>query len=398
MSIIFHIDVNSAFLSWSAVEELKEGKGRDLREIPSIVGGDQKSRRGVVLAKSIPAKKYGIRTGEPVANAFRKCGNLTSVPPNHKKYSEYSRQLMRFLLEVSPVLEQVSVDECYLDYSQAYDYREDYKAAAQKIKDEVKQKFGFTVNVGISSNKLLAKMASDFEKPDKVHTLFPEEIKEKMWPLPIGDLYMAGKKSVETLEKLEIRTIGELAKADPELVSIHLKSHGRKLWEFANGYGTQEVKIEREDAKNIGNSTTLSKDVVLQDEALEVINKLSVKVAGRLQKAGQRAYNIGVEIKYYDFTSASHQTQLRTGVSDGESIYQVAKELFQELWDKEPIRLLGVRSSKLEDINEPTQLTLFEVEEEVLQLKEKYEKERKIKEAMNEIHKKFGDDIIKKGI
>ena len=216
--VIFHIDVNSAYLSWTAVEQLKNGAGTDLRKIPSIIGGDQKSRHGVVLAKSIPAKRYGIRTGEPVANAFRKCPNLVIEPPDHTMYREKSRMLMDYLRTFTKEIEQVSVDECYVDMTQAMEGFYSPVDAAMLIKNGVREKFGFTVNVGISSNKLLAKMASDFEKPDKVHTLFPEEIRVKMWPLPIGELYMAGHSSVEILKKLEILTIGDLAQADPRLM------------------------------------------------------------------------------------------------------------------------------------------------------------------------------------
>ena len=265
MSIIFHIDVNSAYLSWTAVEQLKNGKETDIRTIPAIIGGDQKSRHGVVLAKSVPAKKYGIHTGEPVANAFRKCPNLVMEPPDHRLYSAYSRRLMDFLKTYTPDIEQVSVDECYMDFTGIASRYYSPVTAALEIKDEVKKRFGFTVNIGISSVKVLAKMASDFEKPDKVHTLFPEEIQVKMWPLPVEELYMAGRSSVETLRKLEIRTIGELAQADPKILELHLKSHGRRLWEFANGMDDSEVETSPSEAKGIGNSTTLSRDAVTEE-------------------------------------------------------------------------------------------------------------------------------------
>ena len=219
-SIIFHIDVNSAYLSWTAVEKLKNGSEIDLRKIPSIIGGNQASRHGVVLAKSIPAKKYGVRTGEPVANALRKCATLVIEPPDHKMYRQYSQRLMEFLKGYTPEIEQVSVDECYMDFTGiAYRFSGPV-AAAEEIKERVRKTFGFTVNIGISSNKLLAKMASDFEKPDKVHTLFPDEEQEKMWPLPVSELYMAGRASVEVLEKLEIRTIGDLARMNSTKIVI----------------------------------------------------------------------------------------------------------------------------------------------------------------------------------
>ena len=231
--IIFHIDVNSAYLSWTAVKMLKNGYPKDIRNIPCIIGGDKKNRHGIVLAKSISAKKYGIVTGEPVVNALKKCPGLEIVPPEHDYYSEQSHKLMELLKSFTPDIEQVSVDECYMDYTGIRNKFSNEIEAAYTIKNKVKEQFGFTVNVGISDVKVLAKMASDFEKPDKVHTLYKEEIKEKMWKLPVEDLFMAGKSSVNVLHKLGIFTIGQLAKSPVTILDAHLKSHGRVLWEYA---------------------------------------------------------------------------------------------------------------------------------------------------------------------
>ncbi len=391
--IIFHIDVNSAYLSWTAVEKLKNGSEKDLREIPCIIGGSQESRHGVVLAKSIPAKKYGIRTGEPVANAFRKCPNLIMEPPDHKMYSIYSRKLMDFLYTYTSDLEQVSVDECYMDFSGiAHKYRSPVEAALE-IKNEVYKKFGFTVNIGISSNKLLAKMASDFEKPSKVHTLFPQEIQLKMWPLPVSELYMAGKSSVEVLKKLEIRTIGQLAQTDPRLLELHLKSHGRTLWEFANGIGDAAVHSEEGAAKGIGNSTTLSKDAETEEEAKEVLLRLAESVGKRLRKAEQKAQMVSVEIKYHDFKTASHQKQLWKASNSDQILYDNACELFKELWNGQPIRLLGIRTSKLSAESEPEQLSIFDIQTE----NPKDEKHKMLDKALDDIRRRFGEDAVKRG-
>ena len=394
MSIIFHIDVNSAYLSWTAVEQLKQGVEVDLRTIPAIIGGDMKSRHGVVLAKSIPAKKYGIHTGEPVVNAFRKCPNLRMEPPDHKLYHQYSERLMEFLRTYTSRIEQVSVDECYMDFTEIEKRFLSPVEGALEIKNEVYRRFGFTVNIGISSNKLLAKMASDFEKPNKVHTLFPEEIPEKMWPLPIGELYMAGHSSVETLQKLEIYTIGDLAHMDPNLLELHLKSHGRKLWEFANGIDHSEVEIEKAEAKGIGNSTTLPRDAVTEEEAKTVLKDLASSVSGRLKKAGQKAGMLSVEIKYHTFESVSHQKQLLKSTNQEKEIYETAVELFRELWNKEPIRLLGIRSSKLSEEGEPEQLSLFDIEFEP---EEKRKKKRQLNAALEKLRGKYGVDINTKG-
>ena len=401
--IIFHIDVNSAFLSWTAVEQLKNGAEEDLRTIPSIIGGNQESRHGVVLAKSISAKKYGIVTGEPVANAFRKCPNLVMAPPNHKMYTEYSKRLMQFLREnYTDEIEQVSVDECYMNFTGIAHRYASPVAAAFEIKDAVYKEFGFTVNVGISVNHLLAKMASDFEKPNKVHTLFPEEIPAKMWPLPVSELYMAGKSSVEVLHKLEIRTIGELAKTDPDLLELHLKSHGRTLWEFANGKAGDKVVRERVENKGIGNSTTLPKDVTEEEEARKVLLWLSETVGRRVRKEGMKAKMVSVEIKYNTFQSVSHQKQLQRATNADKGIYETACELFHELWNGHPIRLLGIRTSKLVDEAEPEQISIFDLESVsnqnmVKQEIRKNEKQEKLDKAVDQIRKKYGEGAIVRG-
>lgn len=398
--IIFHIDVNSAFLSWTAVEMLKNGAEIDIREIPAIIGGDKESRHGVVLAKSIPAKRYGVKTGEPVVNALKKCPNLHMEPPDHNMYREYSRRLMEFLHTYTSDIEQVSVDECFMDFTGiAWKFPSPVDAALE-IKQKVYEKFGFTVNIGISSNKLLAKMASDFEKPNRIHTLFPEEIQEKMWPLPVGELYMAGKSSVEILKKLEIHTIGDLAQTDPALLELHLKSHGRTLWEFANGLDESEVQAEERAAKGIGNSTTLAKDVMKEEEAKKVLRYLAEKVGERLQKSGQKASMLSVEIRYHTFQNVSHQKQLPRATDSDKVIYEEACLLFDELWNKNPIRLLGIRTAKLVEEDEPQQLTIFDVQpmmERAKAEKKKKEKHQKMSRVMERMKQKYGECAITRG-
>lgn len=395
--IIFHIDVNSAFLSWTAVEQLKNGTKVDLRTIPSIIGGNQKSRHGIVLAKSVSAKKCGIVTGEPVVNALRKCPELVMAPPNHKMYAEYSNRLMEFLKSYTPDIEQVSVDECYMNFTGIAHRYVSPVAAAFEIKNAVYEKFGFTVNIGISVNHLLAKMASDFEKPNKVHTLFPEEVPVKMWPLPVSELYMAGRSSVEVLKKLEIRTIGELAKADPDLLELHLKSHGRLLWEFANGIDSAKVVREHVEAKGVGNSTTLPKDAVTAEEAREVFLMLAEMVGGRLRKEKQKAGMVSIEIKYNTFQTVSHQTRLVRASNTDRMIYETACRLFQELWNGEPIRLLGIRTSKLVDETEPEQINIFDFQSTLEQETTADEKHQKLNRALDSIRKKYGENAITRG-
>ena len=299
---------------------------------------------------------------------------------------------MEYLKSFTREIEQVSVDECYMDFTQiAWKYPSAVEAALV-MKDGVKKKFGFTVNIGISSNKLLAKMASDFEKPDKVHTLFQEEIQMKMWPLPVGELFMAGRSSVETLKKLEVYTIGDLAQANPDLICLHMKSHGKKLWEFANGIDNSVVHSVQAEAKGIGNSTTLAADAVTAEEAKKVLQALAGSVAGRLKKAGQKAYMVSAEIRYYDFQNISHRKQLVKPTDEEDTLYKAASQLFDETWSGEPVRLLGIRTSKLVDSSEPVQLSIFDMELP----KPPDEKHKKLNKAMDEIRAKYGRDAVVK--
>lgn len=388
--LIFHIDVNSAYLSWSAVEKLKNGGTLDLRTIPAIIGGDMASRHGVVLAKSIPAKAYGITTGEPVAHALQKCPNLKMEPPDHNMYSEYSRRLMALLKTFCPAIEQVSIDECYMDFTSCRQAYASPVEAAVTIKDAVRDAFGFTVNIGISTNKLLAKMASDFQKPDKVHTLYPEEIAAKMWPLPVRELFMVGKAAAATLEKLDIHTIGDLAQMDVKILESHMKSHGRLIWEYANGIDGSPVQTEESELKGVGNSTTLARDAETSQDAKKVLAALCGQVSSRLKKYGQLAGMISTELKYATFVSVSHQMQLPAATDDASILLRHACLLFDELWNGEPIRLLGVRTSKLTNEPEPVQLNLFDLP--------KVQKEQKAEKAAEELQKRFGSSIIKKGL
>lgn len=389
--IIFHIDVNSAFLSWTALTRLEAGEAVDLRQVPSIIGGDMAKRHGVVLAKSIPAKAYGIVTGEPVVNAFRKCPTLLNVPPDHALYERMSRKLMNYLSDICPDIEQVSIDECYMDYTPISEKYSSPEAAACFIKDTVYEKFGFTVNVGISDRKVLAKMASDFKKPNLVHTLYSWEIKDKIWHLPVSALYMCGHSSVETLKKLGILTIGELACADPHILEAHLKSHGLTLWQYANGIDDSEVIPEPAKAKGIGNSTTLTEDALTAQAAKKELLLLAESVGRRLRSSHQLAGLICTEIKYNTFQSVSHQTLLDAPTASTDVIYQKACMLFDELWNGTPIRLLGIRTTKLVEEDTPIQLSLFDYSTPVSA------RQQKLDAALDQIRARYGRDAIKRG-
>lgn len=261
-ALIFHIDVNSAFLSWEAARRLRDDPdAQDLRTIDAVIGGSEETRHGVVLAKSPSAKRCGIMTGEPLSHARQKCPHLTIVPPDHELYVTSSRQFIQILEEVAPVIEQCSIDEAFCDMSGTEKLYGDPVSFANKLKDRIYRELGFTVNIGISTNKLLAKMASDFEKPNRVHTLFPEELPEKFWPLPVESLYGVGKSTSARLRSLGITTIGALAHTDRKMLLSLFKSQGDYLWNSANGISDSVLADSSPANKGYGNSITLPYDV-----------------------------------------------------------------------------------------------------------------------------------------
>ena len=390
-SVIYHIDVNSAFLSWEAVYRLKFlGAQTDLREIPSAVGGSIQHRHGIILAKSIPAKAYHIQTGESVPEALKKCPDLVLVPPNYNLYETCSHAFLEILKRYSPDVEQYSIDEVYVDMTETCHLFGGPVEAAHQIRNAVKEELGFTVNVGVSSNKLLAKMASDFQKPDRVHTLFPEEIPEKMWPLPVGDLFLAGRASTKKLQKLGIQTIGQLADADPEILKLHLKSHGRVLWDFANGRDLSFVQADPEPNKGYGNSTTVSFDVEDVRTAKIVLMALAETVGMRLRKDHVKVRLVSVAIKDNQFRYMSHQKNLSNPTNVTKEICQAACSLFEEVWDGTPIRHLGLHTGRVESEDAIRQLSLFDPVD--------YEKLERRDRALDAIRGKYGIDTMKRAV
>ena len=388
--VIFHVDVNSAFLSWEAAERLRLAGGPDLRLETAAVGGDMASRHGVILAKSIPAKKMGVRTGESIGEALRKCPSLILVPPNHTLYRQRSRQLMAILEEYTPLVEQASIDEAFMDMTGTQWLWGEPVAVAHTIRERVKTDLGFTVNIGISVNKLLAKMASDFEKPDRVHTLFPEEIPEKMWPLPVGELYSVGGSTQKVMALLGIRTIGDLAKADRGLLVRHLKKQGEHLWAYANGIDVSPVLEKPPESKSIGNSTTTAQDVCDHETAHCVLLSLCESVGERLRAAGMETGALSVGIRTSGLQYFSHQMVLPAPTSVTSELHEFACLLLDQLWDGKPLRLLGVQAARLLPQGAARQLSLFE--------KRDYDREAKMEQAVDSLRKKYGKNAVRRAV
>lgn len=387
--LVFHIDVNSAFLSWEAARRVKNGEA-DIRLIPSIIGGDREKRHGVVLAKSLPTKQFGIKTGEPIAMALRKCPHLYIAKPDFALYEQCSRAFMDICRKYAPVVEVYSIDECFLDMSGTSRLYPDPIGIAKTIRDEIRDTLGFTVNVGIGSNKLLAKMASDFEKPDKIHTLMSEEIPTKMWPLPVESLFSLGRAAAERLHGMHIRTIGELAAIDvADLRAVFGVKMGEHLHRFANGIDTSPVLAESEEAKGYGNSTTLATDLTTAEEAYPILLSLADSCASRMRNDGQKATCVSVTIRDIAFRDRSHQQHLLHATDITSEIYEVACRLFDNLWDRKmPLRLLGVSLSQLTR-EDSAQLSMFP--------DPKREREQELDRLIDGLRHRFGSDTIVRG-
>lgn len=385
--IVFHIDVNSAFLSWSAIERLRKRPDTvDLRTVPSAVGGDEEARHGVVLAKSTPAKKYGVTTGEPLAAAKRKCPNLIVIHPDFHVYVEQSNRLRALLAQYTDQVIPYSIDEAWAEFEGFEGLYGDPERFANRLREEIREKLGFTVNIGVSTNRLLSKMAGDFKKPDLVHTLFPEEIEKKLWPLPVGNLIFAGHAATEKLKSLGIYTIGDLARADLGMLRAHMKKHGEALYEYAWGREPADMFELQEENKGCGNSVTTPEDVTSTAYAKQILLSLCETVGIRLRADHRKAGGVSVGMRTSSFENSSRQMQLDSATDVTEEIYRAACELLMRMWDgHKPLRLLNVTATRLTS-GEYRQYSLFDQVD--------YEKLEKANKAMDSIRAKFGEDSV----
>ena len=388
--VIFHVDANSAFLSWSAAYRVKVlGEKEDLRDVPSVVAGDKESRHSIILAKSAPAKKYGIQTGEPLFKALEKCPDLKVIQPDYALYVEASRHFVEMLRQFSPVVEQYSIDEAWVDMTGTERLWGPPRLAAETMRRRIWEELGFTVNVGISSNKLLAKMAGDFEKPNKVHTLFPEEMEAKMWPLPVRDLFLVGPATERKLKLLGIYTIGDLAKADLQLIKRRFGKAGETIWHFANGRNADAVMPIPAENKGYGNSVTTAQDVLTHDYAHQVLLSLCETVASRMRKDEKCGRCISVQLRTNEFLHFSHQSTLNGATNITAEIFEAACRVFDEAWDGvTPLRQLGVQMTRLSD--EPYQQ--FDLLSGMTPIQ--YERKLRLDETVDSLRDKFGEDII----
>lgn len=387
--IILHIDVNSAFLSWSAIKLLREGYSKDIRNEVAVISGSESKRKGIIVASSLPAKKLGIKSPTNLFEARKIYKNLIVIRPDRDFYEECSNSLINYLKTLFPELEQYSIDECFIDYTSMKLIYGDVINYAYKLKDEILKKFGFTVNIGIGNNKLCAKMASDFEKPNKVHTLFKNEIKEKMWPLDISSLFMAGKSSCKKLRTFGINTIGDLANYNKDKLICELKSHGKMLYEYANGIDDSPVYYEPSERKGVGISRTFEYDIDGKEEICRILKDFSKKISSSLKEKNMYSNVFIITIRYSDFKTFNHQKKYINSTNDEVKIYNYSKEIFNKLWNKNPIRLLGLRAVSLSH-NKDYQLSIFDIDKKVV-------KNNEIETLIDKINRDLGKNSIFKG-
>lgn len=388
---IMHIDANSAYLSWTAVHMLEKGYPVDIRDIPSCIAGDPKNRHGIILAKSGPAKKYKIQTGESLMEARKRCPELVVYPPNYDLFLLCSNAMYEILREYSPLVQRYSIDECFLDYRATGRSAKDPVEVATEIKNRIHDELGFTVNVGVSVNKLLAKMAGELRKPNVVETIWPHEVPAKLWPLPVGELFMVGRATSKKLLAMNIRTVGELANADLNLLKVLLKNvHGQLVWEYANGLDLTPVTTNSEIfQKSVGNSITIPYDVSTEKEAKEVLLALCERVGMRIRKLGCKASLISVHLRTNEFTGRGHQVQLSYYTDSTSDIYRVGWQLVEESWRREPLRQMGISAGNFAP-SDREQLSLFHPQD--------LEKDEQMNRAVDRIRLRYGDRAIIRGV
>lgn len=387
-----HIDANSAYLSWTAVDLLERGYPIDVRTVPSAIAGDPGERRGIILTKSIPAKRCGVKTGESVWSATQKCPSILIFPPDYDLYMASSDAMHGIISEYSDRVERYSVDESWLDYTGSAAVKGEAVRAAHEIKSRIRKELGFTVNIGVSVNKLLSKMASELKKPDMAHTLFPDEIASKMWPLPVGELFYVGRATEKKLRGIGIGTIGALAAADLDVIKAVLKPvHGALVWEYAHGIDDEPVaNVSVLDQKGVGNSTTTPFDVTDPEEARLFLLALTERVAHRLRKLGSYARVVHVSIRRGDeglgFAGRQHRLDRYIGTTD--EIFREAERLLFSLWEGGPLRHFGVHVTELMRVDK-LQTSIFD--------RVNVDKLARIDAAVDRIRAVYGDRSIMRG-
>ncbi len=383
--IIFHIDQNCYFASVEMISR------PELRNVPMAVAGDAKVRHGIILAKNEPAKKYGIKTAEAIWQAQAKCPDLVLVDAHHEKYEFYSQKLREMYSEYTDKVEPFGLDECWLDMTGIVSDYDEAEEVALEIRNRVKEEFKLTCSVGISFNKVFAKLGSDYKKPDATTVFTDRNWQEKIWPLPVSDLLFVGKHTADKLAKINVKTIGDLAKTDVEFINRYLGKNGVGLWEYANGLDDSPVAESgyKRIPKSVGNSTTTAEDMTSDRQIERTLHMLSESVASRLRRHGLKGTVVQITVRDRDLGIYEKQGILYRATDDAKDIYQAARDLFKNSYDwNKGVRSIGVRCTKLVRSDSGEQLSLFAEAQ-------KSERDERLNKAIDDINRRYGTGVIR---
>ncbi|ASS37688.1 DNA polymerase IV [Mogibacterium pumilum] len=388
---ILHCDMNNFYAS---VELLSRP---DIKNKPVAVAGDPDSRHGIILAKNELAKKFGVVTAETLQAARRKCPELITIPPHHDKYREYSNMLNSIYLEYTNLIEPFSVDESWLDVTASEMLLGDAKFIADSIRERVRSELGLTLSVGVSFNKIFAKMGSDYKKPDATTVISRDNFRELIWPMPVSEMFFVGKATATKLNNFGIHTIGDLAHSNQMLLSNAFGVHGVSLYKYANGLDDDPVRAydNREDIKSVGHGMTFRRNLKGADDVGLALTELSDKVSTRLRHHEKWARGVKVELTTPEFKRLSRQKRVPSPINSPAAFRNIAFELIKELnYTNKPIRLLTVTAIDLTDSPDGGQLTIFSMGASTNENNQNA-KDENIAKAMDDIRGKFGKSSIK---
>lgn len=374
---ILHVDMNAFYAS------CHQAKDPSLKGKPVMVAGDPKKRNGIILTASYEARRYGVKTAMPKWQAEKLCPQAVFIKPDYDLYLRTSQKVMSILGRFSPQIEIFSIDEAWLDVTGCERLFGDSVAIARKIQAAIAKELDLLCSIGVSCNKLLAKMASDMKKPNAITVLTTEDVPKLLWPLPVNELFGVGRRMAEKLKRMNIKTIGDLAEAPQEFLEKAFGLNGSYLHLWANGIDDSAVNPHSmDDAKSMGHSITLPKDITSFDDAEIVLLFLSEQVGRRVRRENYMGRTVTVTLRYASFDTITRSVTIFY-TNSTEDIYNASRKLLYSNWDgKTPLRLLGVSLSNL--VKEFDQVSLFDNED----------KKRKLNRVMDEIKDRFGDDAI----
>ena len=387
---IFLVDMNAFFITCEMLRH------PELRGKPAAVAGDPKRRTGIILASNYEARAFGVKTTMTINEALKHCRDMLLVPPDHHYYEETSEKVMEFLSHFSPIIEQNSIDEAWLDMTGTEGLFGSPLDAAKKIMEELKENLGLWCSIGIAENKFLAKMASDMKKPLGITWLKKEDIESKLWPLPVGAMYGVGRKTTEELNKMGIRTIRDLSMISAEKLQKKFGKVGFTMHLHANGIDNESLipRVE-DDIKSIGKSVTLPEDLSDFEKAKEILLRLSDEISIRARKRKKKGHTVQITIKYKDFTSITRQASIQE-TDLPKRIYHAGSDLLAKNWDKKkPVRLLGITLTDFEKKISGEQISIFSMTEDSPLIEN--EREEKLQDVIDSIRDKFGKNKVSWG-